>query len=267
MTLPAFERWHPIGQALAAGAFMWAVTALGAALVICTKHVRRKTIDSMEGFAAGVMLAASYWSLLAPALELSTRGSCPRWLLPALGFVAGGVCLCLIDRAWAHRRSNLIRAGTITHKRTGLLVLAITLHNIPEGLAVGVAFGAAAQGFPEATLAAAMILAVGIGIQNFPEGLAVALPLRRDGVSVAKSFWYGQCSALVEPVAAVAGASAVLVAKPILPFALSFAAGAMIFVIIKELVPDFERGRHGDLATLSTLAGFTLMMVLDVAFG
>jgi zinc transporter, ZIP family len=182
MTLSAFERWHPIVQALAAGAYLWGVTALGAAFVLCTRHVRRKTIDSMEGFAAGVMLAASYWSLLAPALELSTRGSFPDWLLPALGFVAGGLCLCLIDRAWAYRGNNLVRAGTIAHKRTSLLVLAITLHNIPEGLAVGAAFGTAAQGFPEARLAAAMILAVGIGIQNFPEGLAVALPLRRRGV-------------------------------------------------------------------------------------
>jgi ZIP family zinc transporter len=261
---------HPMTQALLAGGFTWAVTALGAGLVFFTHGVNRKLLDIMQGFAAGVMIAASYWSLLAPAIEMSEGKPLPAWVPPAVGFVLGGLFLGACDKILPHlhpglptERAEGIKTGW---DRTLLLILAITLHNIPEGLAVGVAIGAAAAGLPEASLSAAMALTIGIGLQNFPEGLAVSLPMRRDGFSVWKSFSYGQASALVEPVAAVLGASAVLIARPILPYAMSFAAGAMIFVVVEELIPESHRSENHDLATLGTLAGFTVMMVLDVAF-
>jgi len=266
----SFRNLHPILQAMLAGIFTWAITALGAALVLFTRQVGQRTLDLMEGFASGVMIAASYWSLLAPAIEMSSDAGLPAWLPPSAGFLAGGVFLWGLDKLLPHLHRGLplanaegIRTGW---NRTFLLILAITLHNIPEGLAVGVAFGAAAQGMPEASLSAAIALAVGIGVQNFPEGLAISLPLRREGASLWKSFSYGQASALVEPVAAVIGAAVVLVAQPVLPYALSFAAGAMIFVVVEELIPESHRSQNQDLATLGTLVGFVVMMVLDVAF-
>lgn len=262
---------NPIVQALLATLFTWGMTALGAALVFATSAVNRKLLDTMLGFAAGVMIAASYWSLLEPAVELSADLGVPPWLPPAVGFLVGGVTLGGIDKILPHLHPGMPAAtaeGVRTSwRRTTLLVLAITLHNIPEGMAIGVAFGAAANGTGSATTTAAVALAIGIGIQNFPEGVAVAMPLRGEGMSRWRSFWYGQLSAVVEPVAAVIGAGLVAVARPLLPYALSFAAGAMIFVVIEELIPESQSGSNTDLATASALAGFTVMMVLDLALG
>ena len=225
----------------------------------------------MLGFAGGVMIAASYWSLLAPALEMAEQQGQIAWVPAATGFLMGGVCLRLVDKILPHLHlyAPMEEAEGIstTWRRTTLLVLAITLHNIPEGLAVGVAFGAVAAGLPAATLPAAIALAVGIGIQNFPEGMAVALPLRREGISRLKSFWYGQLSGIVEPVAGVVGAAAVIIAQPILPYALAFAAGAMIFVVVEEVVPESQASGNADSATMGLMIGFAVMMVLDVALG
>jgi zinc transporter, ZIP family len=261
----------PVVQALLATGFTWAVTALGAASVFTARDISRKALDGMLGFAGGVMIAASYWSLLAPAIAMSEGKSIPAWVPAVVGFLLGGVFLRGIDAILPHlhigfRTEEAEGLKTNWHRST-LLVLAITLHNIPEGLAVGVAFGAVAAGLPSATLTAAIALAIGIGIQNFPEGLAVAVPLRREGMSRLRSFWYGQLSAIVEPVFGVIGALAVIVARPLLPYALSFAAGAMIFVVIEEVVPEAQRGGNTDLATMGGMVGFAVMMLLDVAFG
>lgn len=219
----------------------------------------------------GVMLAASYWSLLAPAIEISEHGALPSWLPPTIGFLAGGGVLWCLDKMLPHLHLDLpveLSEGPETSlRRAILLVAAITLHNIPEGLAVGVAFGGVIEGLPSTSLSAAVMLAVGIALQNFPEGVAVAMPLRAEGMSRWKCFWYGQSSALVEPLAAVSGAAAVTIVAPLLPYALSFAAGAMIFVVVEELIPESQRHGHVDLATLSLLVGFAVMMVLDVALG
>ena len=269
--IEALAGLHPVLQALTATGFTWGVTALGAALVFLARRVDQRLLDAMNGFAAGVMIAASYWSLLAPAIEMSERSGMPSWLPPAAGFVLGAAALSGADKVLPHLHPGLSiqqAEGPPTQlRRSVLLVLAITLHNIPEGLAVGVAFGAAALAQPEATLPAAVALAVGIGLQNFPEGVAVAMPLRAQGFSRLRSFWYGQLSAAVEPLAGVAGAAAVLLAQPLLPYALAFAAGAMIFVVVEELIPASQRAGNTDLATLSTIVGFTVMMVLDVALG
>ena len=239
-------------------------------MVFGTRKVSRKLLDAMLGFAAGVMIAASFWSLLAPSIELSTEGSLPMWVPPLIGFLAGGIFLRLVDRVLPHLHPwmPMTEAEGIhtSWRRSVLLISAITLHNIPEGLAVGVAFGAAASGIPGASLGAAIALAIGIGLQNFPEGTAVAMPLRREGMSRAKSFFYGQLSAVVEPIAGVLGAAAVILARPILPYALAFAAGAMIFVVAEELVPEAKRGSP-DIAALSLMVGFAVMMTLDVALG
>jgi ZIP family zinc transporter len=247
------------------------MTALGAAAVFTTRDISKKTLDAMLGFAAGVMIAASYWSLLAPALEMSEGGPLPAWVPAAVGFLLGGGFLRLIDMVLPHLHlgAPMEEAEGIqtTWRRVVLLILAITLHNFPEGLAVGVAFGAVGAGLPSACVPCALALALGIGIQNFPEGMAVSMPLRREGMSPLKSFWYGQLSAVVEPIAGVLGAAAVLVARPILPYALAFAAGAMIFVVIEELIPEAQRGISTDVATMGAMLGFTAMMVLDVALG
>lgn len=261
---------HPILQALIATCFTWFLTALGAAGVFIGKIINKKLLDGMLGFAAGVMVAASFWSLLAPSIEMSRGKDIPVWFPAVTGFLLGGICLRGIDRILPHLHigSPIEEAEGIktSWQRSTLLILAITLHNIPEGLAVGVAFGAVASGIPSATLSGAIALAVGIGIQNFPEGLAVSMPLRREGMSRLKSFWYGQLSALVEPIAGVIGASAVILAQPILPYALSFAAGAMIFVVVEELIPESQRGRNTHEATAGAMIGFATMMVLDVTF-
>jgi ZIP family zinc transporter len=260
----------PVLQALLATMFTWGVTALGAALVFGTKHIERKLLDAMLAFAAGVMIAASFWSLLAPSIELSRNGPLPMWIPPLIGFLAGGIFLRALDLVLPHLHPGHKMADAegmpTSWRRSVLLVSAITLHNIPEGLAVGVAFGAAAAGIPGATIGGAVALALGIGLQNFPEGTAVAMPLRREGLSRSKSFFYGQLSAVVEPVAGVVGAAAVIFAKPILPYALAFAAGAMIFVVAEELIPEAKRGSP-DIAALALMFGFAVMMTLDVALG
>lgn len=262
---------HPVLQALLATGFTWFMTALGAATVFVTRQVDRRLLDGMLGFAAGVMIAASYWSLLAPSIEMAAELAVPNWLPATVGFLAGGVALRGINRALPHLHINYpieeAEGPPSALSRTTLLVLAITLHNIPEGLAIGVAFGAVAADFPTATLPGAVALAIGIGLQNFPEGLAVSMPLRRDGVTRFRSFWAGQMSAVVEPVAAACGAAAVLVAQPLLPYALGFAAGAMIFVVVEEVVPESQRAGHREIATLGAMLGFAVMMMLDVAFG
>lgn len=269
--ISVIQNLHPVLQALLATTFTWAMTALGAATVFLAKDVNRKVLDWMLGFAGGVMIAASYWSLLAPAIEMSAGKEIPAWFPAAAGFLAGGVFLRGIDRVLPHLHLGFpieeAEGIKTTWQRSTLLILAITLHNIPEGLAVGVAFGAIVAGLPSATLAAAVVLAIGIGIQNFPEGLAISMPLRGEGMSRSRSFWYGQLSGIVEPLAGVIGAAAVIFARPLLPYALGFAAGAMIFVVVEEVVPEAQRGGNADLATMGAMIGFTVMMILDVAFG
>lgn len=269
--LDAISDLHPVLQALLATLFTWGMTALGAAIIFLKKELSRKLFDGMLGFAAGVMIAASYWSLLAPAIEMSKGSGVPAWFPPFTGFLLGGAFLRVIDGILPHLHVNFPMSEAeglhTTWRRTTLLVLAITLHNIPEGLAVGVAFGTVAYGLPAATLGGAVALAVGIGIQNLPEGTAVSMPLRREGFSRLRSFWYGQLSGMVEPMAGVIGAAFVLLAEPLLPYALSFAAGAMIFVVVEEVVPESQRGGNTDFATIGTMLGFALMMILDVGLG
>jgi zinc transporter, ZIP family len=266
-----FVNLSPLLQALLATGFTWFVTALGAATVFFFKTINRKVLDGMLGFAAGVMIAASYWSLLAPSIEMAEAAGGPAWLPATVGFLLGGGFLWGVDKVLPH-----LHIGFPTEEAEGLhtswhrsilLVLAITLHNFPEGLAVGVAFGAVAAGLPSAALAGAAALALGIGLQNFPEGMAVSVPLRREGLSRTKSFWYGQLSGTVEPVAGVLGAAAVLLVQPILPYALAFAAGAMIYVVVEELIPESQLQSISDIATGGAMVGFAVMMTLDVALG
>jgi ZIP family zinc transporter len=271
MIVTWFKGLTPIIQALLGTCFTWFVTALGAGLVFLFKSVNRKVLDGMLGFAAGVMTAASYWSLLAPAIEMAEESNLPAWVPATVGFLLGGVFLWGIDRVLPHLHLGypMEEAEGIktSWQRSVLLVLAITLHNIPEGLAVGVAFGALAAGLPAASLAGAVALALGIGIQNFPEGTAVSVPLRREGVPVLKSFWYGQLSGMVEPVAGVIGAATVILIRPILPYALAFAAGAMIYVVVEELIPESQLEKNTHIATIGAMLGFAVMMTLDVALG
>jgi ZIP family zinc transporter len=259
---------HPVFQALLATLFTWGMTALGAAVALAPWQLSRRTLDGMMGFAAGVMVAASFWSLLAPALEMSKGTALPAWLPALVGFLLGGVFLRVIDGLLPHLHLGfpMTEAEGIrtSWRRTTLLIVAITIHNIPEGLAVGVAFGAVASGLPAASFSGAVALALGIGIQNLPEGLAVSMPLRREGLSPLTSFWYGQLSGVVEPIAGVFGAALVLISRPLLPYALAFAAGAMIFVVVEELIPESQRGGNTDFATMGAMLGFAVMMVLDV---
>lgn len=266
-----FKALSPIYQALLATGFTWFLTASGAGLVFFFKTVNQKVLDFMLGFAAGVMIAASYWSLLAPAIEMAADSSLPVWLPAGAGFLLGGIFLRFIDNVIPHLHLGFPAEEaegikTSLH-RSVLLVLAITIHNIPEGLAVGVAFGALAVDLPSASLGGAVILALGIGIQNFPEGTSVSVPLRREGFTRARSFWYGQLSGIVEPLAGLLGAIAVIVVRPMLPYALAFAAGAMIYVVIEELVPEAQLEGNADLATMGVMIGFTIMMSLDVGLG
>lgn len=262
---------NPILQALMATTFTWGLTATGAAVVFVTRGINRKLLDSMLGFAAGVMLAASYWSLLAPAIEMSQDGPVPEWVPALSGFLFGGAFIWVIDKILPHVHpvgpQEEVEGISTTWRRSILLVTAVTLHNFPEGLAVGVAFGAAAADLTSADIGGAVALALGIGLQNLPEGLAISMPLRGEGFSKIRSFWYGQLSAVVEPVAGILGASAVLIARPLLPYALSFAAGAMIFVVVEELVPSSHQAGNADLATMSAMLGFVVMMTMDVALG
>ncbi len=268
----ALEQFSPVIQALFATTFTYAVTALGAAGVFLTREINRRTLDVLLGFASGVMIAASFFSLLEPSITMAEKMGTPSWLPAVAGFSLGGAFLFLIDKILPHLHvGEPIEAAEglkTSWQRSVLLTLAITLHNFPEGLAVGVAFGAAASGLADSSITAAIALALGIGIQNFPEGLAVAAPLRREGLSRRKSFLLGQASGLVEPIAGVLGAAAVLYIQPILPYALAFAAGAMIYVCVEELIPEAKRApEHSDLVTIGVMAGFAIMMFLDVALG
>ncbi|MGN1301946.1 MAG: ZIP family metal transporter [Clostridia bacterium] len=262
-----FENLNPVIQTLIATIFTWGITALGALLVCFFKEMNRKVLDTVLGFSAGVMIAASFWSLIVPALELSHELGYIEWLLPAIGFIVGGLFVLLSDKfldKTLKNKKNLRSADSL--KRSILLISAITIHNIPEGMAIGVAFGGIASGVPGMTVIGAVMLAIGIGIQNFPEGAAVALPLRSEGYSRFKSFMIGQSSALVEPVAAVIGAILVIYVRSVLPLLLAFAAGAMIVVASRELLPESVR-ENKNLSTLGLIAGFIIMMVLDVALG
>lgn len=264
-----FESINPILAALYATLFTWFLTALGASFVFFFKNMNRVVLDGMLGFTGGVMIAASFWSLLAPAIEMSKGEGFVKVMPAAIGFALGALFIFGLDKLLPHLHINFKETEGVKSpwQRTTLLVLAITLHNIPEGLAVGVLFGGVAAGIPEASIAGAVTLAIGIGIQNFPEGIAVSMPLRRMGMSRWKSFMYGQSSALVEPIAGVIGAVAVLFFIPILPYALAFAAGAMIFVVVEEVIPETQQDKNTDIAALGLIAGFIVMMTLDVALG
>src|SRR5687767_4291051 len=267
-----FTEIGPVWSALIATCFTWFVTALGASLVFFFKTMSRGVLDPMLGFTGGVMVAASFWSLLNPAIEMSEKMyPAVPWMPAAVGFLLGSLFIFVLDRYTPHLHINFGVSETEGVKtklhKTTLLILAITLHNIPEGLAVGVLFGAAAVGMEDATITSAIALAIGIGIQNFPEGIAVAMPLRRHGVTRAKSFWYGQLSAIVEPVAGVLGAFAVIHIQSLLPFALAFAAGAMIYVVVEEVIPETQRDKYTDRSVLGFIGGFMIMMILDVALG
>ena len=266
-----FVNLNPIIQALLATCFTWGLTALGASAVFFFRTVNRQVLDGMLGFAAGVMIAASFWSLLAPAIAMTEEAGGTPWVPALVGFLLGGAFLWGVDKILPHLHlgypTEEAEGIKTSWQRSVLLVLAITLHNFPEGLAVGVAFGAVAAGLPTASLAGAMALALGIGLQNFPEGMAVSVPLRREGMSRLKSFWYGQLSGSVEPVAGVLGATAVLLMRPILPYALAFAAGAMIYVVVEELIPESQLESSTDVATIGAMLGFAVMMTLDVALG
>jgi len=266
------QQYNPVTQALMATLFTWAVTGAGAALVFFTKTINPKLMNSLLGFAAGVMIAASFWSLLAPGIEMAGQMGHIPWLTAVIGFMGGGLFMRLTDHLLPHLHLGLEMDQSegikTSWQRSTLLVLAITLHNIPEGLAVGVAFGAVAANLSSATIGGAIALAIGIGLQNFPEGAAVSLPLRREGMSRTKSFLMGQASGMVEPVAGVIGAAFVLYMQNILPYALCFAAGAMIFVVVEELIPESQRTEADiDMVTMATMVGFSVMMILDVALG
>ncbi|WP_298117959.1 ZIP family metal transporter [Flavobacterium sp.] len=267
--LDYFESIDPILAALYATLFTWFLTALGASFVFFFKNMNRVVLDGMLGFTGGVMIAASFWSLLAPAIEMSDGEGFVKVIPAAVGFGLGALFIFGLDKVLPHLHINFKETEGVKSpwQRTTLLVLAITLHNIPEGLAVGVLFGGVAAGIPEASIAGAVTLAIGIGIQNFPEGIAVSMPLRRMGMSRWKSFMYGQSSALVEPIAGVLGAVAVTFFTPLLPYALAFAAGAMIFVVVEEVIPETQQDKNTDIATLGLIGGFIVMMTLDVALG
>ncbi len=271
MELNGLLEYNPILLALFATLFTWGVTALGASLVFFFKTINKKVLNAMLGFAAGVMIAASFWSLLKPAIEMAEENGSVPWVPALVGFLSGGVFLLMIDKILPHLHQGLSidKAEGIktSWQRSVLLVLAITLHNIPEGLAVGVAFGALAHNPDAGVLAGAVALAIGIGLQNFPEGAAVSIPLRREGFSRFKSFMYGQMSGIVEPIAGVIGAALVLLITPLLPYALAFAAGAMIFVVVEELIPESQSGNETDMSSIGAMVGFATMMVLDVALG
>ena len=261
-----FTNLNHITQALIATIFTWGVTLLGAALVFFFKNVKKNIMDAMLGFAAGVMISASFWSLLAPAIEMAESLGMITWLIAFLGFFSGGFLLFIGDKIFTKLDKNK-KYGNNSLKRCLMLIFSITLHNIPEGLAVGVAFGSLAYGLDGATLAAACLLAFGIGIQNFPEGTAVSVPLRREGFSRRKAFFYGQLSGIVEPISGVLGALLVMRIRLLLPFLLAFAAGSMIYVVVEELIPESQTNEKKDLMALFTLIGFSIMMILDIALG
>lgn len=273
--LDFFEPLSPIWQALLAGTFTWSLTALGATAVFFKDQFSVRSSDVMMGFAAGVMIAASFWSLLSPAIEILEYRESAAWLGVAVGFLTGAGFIRLADRLLPHlhpgaKELSAAEGPPTAWRRSTLLFTAMTLHNIPEGAAVGIAFGALAhqtEFISSTTLSGAIALTLGIGLQNVPEGLAVAMPLRRQGGTKWRAFFFGQASAAVEPVAAVLGAVLVMQTSWILPYALAFAAGAMIFVAVEELIPESQSHGNTDLATMSTIVGFTVMMCLDVGLG
>lgn len=264
---------NPVMQAFIATMFTYGVTAIGAGLVFLFKKVNKTVMDAMLGFAAGVMIAASFWSLLSPAIEMAESLEMIAWLVAFIGFFSGGLLLYLSDIIFNHidkklsNKSNGVGNEKNSFKRCLMLIFSITMHNIPEGLAVGVAFGSAVYGLDGATTTSACLLALGIGLQNFPEGTAVSVPLRREGMSRRKAFFFGQLSGIVEPIAGVIGALLVLKVRYLLPFLLSFAAGAMIYVVVQELIPESQTNEKKNLMALFTLIGFSVMMILDVALG
>lgn len=255
---------YPI-QALIASLFTWGITSLGAAVVFLFKKVNKNTMDAMLGLSAGVMLAATFWSLLSPALEMAENLKLISWLIVSLGVLSGGLLLFIGDKIF----DRITKKKTNSHsiKRSLMLIFSITLHNIPEGMAIGVAFGSVFYNLEGATLAAAIMLAIGIGIQNFPEGSAVSLPLRREGMSPQKAFFFGMLSGIVEPISAVVGAILVIKVQVLLPILLSFAGGAMIYVVVQELIPESQTNKKKDLMALFTILGFLLMMIFDVSLG
>lgn len=265
--LDFFANLNHVTQALIATIFTWSVTALGAALVFMFKKVNKSVMDAMLGFAAGVMIAASFWSLLSPAIEMAESLNMISWLVVFLGFISGGLLLFLGDKIFSIFDNKLEKENQSQIKRSIMLISSITLHNIPEGLAVGVAFGSIAYNLEGASLMTACLLALGIGLQNFPEGTAVSVPLRREGFSRKKAFLFGQLSGLVEPISGVIGALLVTKVRLLLPFLLAFAAGAMIYVVVEELIPESQTNKKKDLMALFTLIGFSVMMILDVALG
>lgn len=271
MSIEFLRQYNPVFLALVATLFTYGVTAAGASMVFFFKTINKKVLNAMLGFAAGVMIAASVWSLLIPSIDMAESSGGVPWVPALVGFLVGGLFLLIIDKILPHLHLGLETKNAegikTSWQRSVLLVLAITLHNIPEGLAVGVAFGALANDFTPAALSGAIALAIGIGLQNFPEGAAVSIPLRREGFSRRKAFWYGQLSGLVEPISGVLGALLVMSIKPLLPYALSFAAGAMIFVVIEELIPESQSGNETDFSTIGAMLGFATMMLLDVALG
>ena len=271
MNLNWLLEYNPILLALFATLFTWAITALGSAMVFFFKEINKKMLNAMLGFAAGVMIAASFWSLLNPAIQMAEECGVKGWIPAVTGFLGGGLFLFTIDKILPHLHLGLPKSEAEGIKtswhRSILLTLSITLHNFPEGLAVGVAFGALASNPDPATLAGALALALGIGIQNFPEGAAISIPLRREGLSRFKAFNYGQLSGIVEPLGGVIGAYLVLTMTSILPYALAFAAGAMIFVVVEELIPEAQTGHETHFSTIGAMLGFAVMMFLDVALG
>ena len=269
---------NPILQAFCAGLFTWILTAFGAGLVFLFKSLNRKLLDASLGFTGGVMIAASFWSLLSPAIDAVEKQnelgltSLPSFLPPAIGFFFGAFFIYFLDKKIPHlhlfKKIEEAEGPKTDLKKTELLVLAIAIHNIPEGLAIGVAFGAIASGMDIGlTLGGAIALAIGMGLQNAPEGFAVSMPMRRAGFSRSKSWQWGQLSAIVEPIFAVIGAAIVITIYPILPYALAFAAGAMIFIVVEEVIPESQSGGNTDIATMGLILGFVVMMGLDVALG
>lgn len=263
-----FHFLHPVLQALIASSFTWIMTLLGSAVIFFFRQPNRKTFDAALGFAGGIMIGASFWSLLSPAIELSRGEMIPVWIPPSVGFITGTLFIWIIDKILPHLHPGLPEEKTEGVKskfeRNTLLILAVTLHNIPEGFAVGVAFGSSWVMNSFSELLSAIALTLGIGIQDFPEGMAISLPLYEGGASKKKSFFYGQLSGFVEVLAALIGVVAVIAVKNILPYILSFAAGAMIYVVVEEIIPESQRSGNTDLATLSTLGGFLFMMILDI---
>ena len=267
----SIQNISPINLALLATLFTWGVTILGAAVVFFFKKINKTVMDGMLGFAAGVMIAASFWSLLSPSIEKAQLLNMNSWIIAFLGFFSGGLLLFISDNIYKFyimkNSKNINETKEKSFKRCLMLIFSITLHNIPEGLAVGVAFGSLSYDLNASTLASALAITLGIGLQNFPEGSAVSIPLRREGYTRKKAFFYGQMSGMVEPIAGVIGALLVIKVQLLLPFLLAFAAGAMIYVVVQELIPESQTNEQKDIMALFTIIGFSIMMILDVALG